>query len=125
MKQELDVAAEMRHALARDLGTALCFRNHEGTLQYRLRIERETLSGPARLGRVQRFRQGDVLGDAGGVDANISLARAADRGVGLVGLLHHRAKEAGELGDGAGDDRAPEMDVAEQAIERISEFPIG
>src|SRR5262249_47181281 len=56
-----------------------------------------------------------------GMAADAALARLADRGVRGVGLLHHRADEARELGHGATQDRLPERDVAEHAVARVGE----
>src|ERR1700738_1948343 len=113
----------MRHAVARDIGAMLRFREHEGALQHRLRMERQALGTPCRLGRVERFRRFYVLGNPRRVRADISLAGATDRGMRVVSLLHHGAEEAGELGDRPRGDRAPEIDVAEQAIQKIAEWP--
>jgi len=93
-------------------------------LQHRLCIEREALRAPFRRGRVERFGRGDVLCDIGSVRADIGVTGAADRGVGVVGLLHHGAEEAREFGDWPREDRRAEIDITEQAIQRIGELAI-
>jgi hypothetical protein len=50
--------------------------------------------------RVGRFGRGDVLRGLGSVRANIDVTGTADRGVGVVSLLHHGDEEAGESGTG-------------------------
>ena len=93
-------------------------------MQHRLRIEREALRAPLRLGRIKRFGRGDVLRDIGSVRADIGVTGAADRGVGVVSFLHHGAEEAGELWEGSGEDSFAEIDIAQQAIQGIRELVI-
>jgi hypothetical protein len=91
-EQLLEIAAEVRDAVARDLGAAFRLGEHEGALQHGLCVKREALGGPCRIvGRVERLRGFDVVGDRGSVRADIGVAGAADRGVRVLGLLHHRA----------------------------------
>src|SRR5262249_53583798 len=106
-----EIAAQMCEAVARDFGAAFRLCEYKGTLQHRLRIERETLRAPLRIGRVERFSRGDVLGDLGDVRPDIGVTRVADRGVRVVRLLHHGAEEAGEFGDRSGEDRRAEIDI--------------
>ena len=115
----------MRETVARDLGAALRLCEHKGALQNRLGIERQTLRAPLRSGRIERSRRSDVPSNLGSVRADIGVTCAADRGVGVVGLLHHGAEEAGELGDGSDQYRRAEIDVAEQAIQGIRQLAIG
>src|ERR1700730_14982483 len=125
MEQLLEITAKMGHAVARDLGAVLRLGEYKGALQHRLRIECQALSTPSRRWCVERLRGFDILGDLCRVHADISLTRATNRGVRIVGLLHHGAEEAGEVGDRPGDERTPEIDVAEQAIQWIGELAIG
>ena len=46
-------------------------------------------------------------------------------GMGLVGLLHHRAEEAGELRQFALKDRLAKVDVAEDAVARVGQERVG
>ena len=46
-------------------------------------------------------------------------------GMGVVGLLHHRAEQAGELRQVALKDRLAEIDVAEHPLARVGEARIG
>src|SRR5215472_17982323 len=125
MKEGFDVAAQVRDALARDLGTALRFRQDERALQHRLRMKRETLGAPGRTGCVQCLRGLDVLRDVRRMGADIGVTGLADRGMRVVGLLHHGAEKACERGDGPVDDGRAEIDVAEQAIQWIGGVAIG
>src|SRR3546814_20091073 len=59
----------------------------------------------------------DLGGDA-------RLARGADRVAGRIGFLHHRADETGEILDRAFQHRQAEVDMAEQAVERIVELRV-
>jgi hypothetical protein len=125
MEELQEVAAQMREAVARDFGAAFRLCEYKGALQHRLRKEREALRAPLGCRRVERFGSGDVLCDLRGVRADVGVTRVADRGVCVVRLLHHGAEEAGEFGDGPGEDRRAEFDIAEQAIQRIRELAIG
>src|ERR1700685_4001355 len=51
--------------------------------------------------------------------ADVAVAGGADRGISLIGLLHHRAEHAGELRKRALQDRLAKVDVAEHTLARI------
>ena len=51
--------------------------------------------------------------------ADVTVAGLADDGMGVVGLLNHRAEQAGELGQFARQNRLAELDIAEHARPRI------
>ncbi len=53
--------------------------------------------------------------------ADVALAGLAHRRMRLVGLLHHRAEQAGELGQLALKDRLAEIDVAEHVCARVGQ----
>ena len=72
-----------------------------------------------------RHGRGDVGLQRQGVADDLALAGGADRRVGGVGLLHHGAEEAGVFGQLALEDLAAEVDVAEQALERVGERLVG
>jgi hypothetical protein len=124
MEQLQEIAAQMRDAVARDLGTALCLGEHKGALQHRLGVEREAFRAPLRSRRVEHLGRGNVLCNLGGVRADISVTRTADRGMRFLTLLHHGAQEAGESRYRPGEDCRAEIDIAEHAIQRIRELAI-
>ena len=51
--------------------------------------------------------------------ADVTVAGLPDDGVGVVGLLNHRAEQAGELGQFSRQNRLAELDIAERARPRI------
>ncbi len=68
---------------------------------------------------------GDVGFDLFGVTADAGVAGIADRGIGVVDFLHHRANEAGEFRHVAREDGSAEFDVAENPVQRIFVLVIG
>ena len=80
---------------------------------------RARLAGVNARPAVLRHQRGDVGLQRQGVAGDLALAGRADRRVGGVGLLHHGAEQAGVFGQLALEDLAAEVDVAEQALERI------
>src|SRR6185312_12850767 len=52
-------------------------------------------------------------------------ARAANSGVGLVGLLDHRAGKTREFYRCTAQHRLAEIEIAEQTIERVVEWVVG
>src|SRR5882724_2572599 len=124
IEEKLEVAPQVREAFAGDLRPVLGLRENERALDHRLRVKREAFGGPFRARRVAPLRLDDVGDEARSVLGDMALAGLADRGMGLVGLLHHRPQETGELGQLALEDRPAEIDVAEEALHRIGQLAV-
>src|SRR5450631_4034581 len=107
-------------ARGRDSRAALGLRHNEGTLQNRLSMQRQALSGPGGANPIALHRLSDVRFNLGGVPADARLTRLADVGVSTIDLLHHRSDETGELGYFPFEDRLAEIEVAEDPVERVA-----
>ena len=83
-------------------------------------MQRQALGGPRSANSIALHRLSDVSFNFGGVSADARLARVADVGVGAVDLLHHRPHETRELGDVPFENCPAEIEIAEDAIERVA-----
>jgi len=99
----------------------LCLGENEGALDDNLSVVGETFSGPVGLKVVSGHGGGNVGLELVSVRGHIAVAGLADVGIGLVRLLNHGAKEAGELGKLAEQDSFAEVDVTEEAVEKVSQ----
>ena len=97
----------------------------EGALEHRLDMEREALRAPRRIRRVSALGFGDDLGHLCRVRADVRVARGANVGVRVVGLLDHRAEQASEVRQRALQDRDAEIHVTQQPLERVGDFLVG
>src|SRR5262249_12850 len=105
--------------LGGELGSTGGFRKNESTLQHSLSVQSQAASGPFRLDAVC-FDRGSYIGlDLLGMTADRARAGIADRGMAIIGFLHHRAHKTGELRHRAGQNCFAEVDVAEHAVEWI------
>ena len=114
----------MREAVARDLGALRRLGVDERALQDRLDEIADAFGGPGRLRRIAALGGFDVGDQHGDVRRHALLAGGANVGVGRVGLLHQRAEQAGVVGQFALQDLGAEIDVAEQALQRVVEATI-
>jgi len=103
----------------------VCLGENEGTLDNRLHIYGEALGAPLSIAAVGAQRCGDVQFQHGDVFAEGSLAGLADCRMRLVGLLHHGAQETGEFGQRPLQERLAKLHIAQEAIDRVNELPIG
>ena len=95
------------------------FRQDEGALQHRLDMLGESDRGDVVGGAVQVDRGLDVGGERLAIGVDARLARGADAVAGRIGFLHHRADEAGIILGRTVEHRQPEIDMAEQTVERV------
>ena len=109
----------MVETVGRDPRLMLRLCENELALQHRLGKQRRAFRIPVRIRRIKRLRLGEVGFDPSGVLANVTVTRGADRRMRVVGLLHHRAEQAGELGQLALQDCLAKGDVAEYARPRV------
>lgn len=93
----------------------------EGALEHGLGVPREARRGPVGLDAARRHGRRDVRFERRRVAEDAGGAGVADRRVRPVDLLRHGPDEAGEFGGIAVDDRLAELDIAEQAVERVVE----
>jgi len=114
----------MVEAFDGDFRAVLGLGEDKGALQHRLGVKREALRSPRRLGRVERLGGGEVAHQPVGVLADVAVAGLANGGMGFVGLLHHRAEQAGELRQLALKNSFAEIYVAERARRRIGQGAI-
>ena len=115
----------MIEAVGGDLGAVLRLGENERALEDSLGIERRAFGRPRGVGGVARLGLGDIGAEPLGVLADVAVAGGANGGMGVVGLLHHRAEEAGELRQLALKDRFAEVDIAEDAVARVGQAAIG
>ena len=95
------------------------FARMNAPLQHRLGVQRGTPGRPVGARRIARHRLVDIGFELLCMTADTRVAGVADGGMGVVGLLHHRADEASELGDFASDERPAEIEVGQHPVERI------
>lgn len=100
---------------------ALGFSENERALNRGLCVEREILWLPRGVWGVHRLGGGDVFGDDCRMHGNAVFAGHGDARMGLVDFLHHRAEQAGVIGQFALQNFRPEIDVSENAITRVSD----
>jgi hypothetical protein len=100
---------------------ALRLGQDKGALKYSLSVERETRGAPVGFEAITLQSLGDVGLDLRRVGASRTVDGRADLRVGLIGFLHHRADQAGELENRPGENRFAKIDVAEHSVERIVE----
>lgn len=123
-EEHLYVAAQVIHALCCNRGSLLRFRQYERALEDTLRVERQTGSGPRRMNVVFLDRFGNVGLERLSVTADAEVAGFANRGKRVVCLLHHGAHQASEFGQFAVQQRFAEINVGQDALERIGGFVI-
>src|SRR5262245_25285848 len=109
----------MTDVLDRDLRPILGLGENERALEDGLGEEGEALRGPGSVGGMKALGLGDVFGDFGRVRADVTIARIADGGVGLIGLLDYGSEKAGVLGELSAQDGCAEVDVSEHALQRV------
>src|SRR5262245_6250898 len=102
-----------------DLGSTRCFRKNESALQDGLSMQSQAARGPSRLDAVCFHGGGYIRFDLLGMSADRARASIADRGMAVIGFLHHRTDEAGELRHCPGQNCFAEIDIAEHAVERL------
>src|SRR5450631_1287929 len=124
-EQHFQIAPEMAKALSGDLRSALGLGQDEGPLDHRLGIKTETLRAPIRIGRIAGLGFANVLGNFSGMSTDIGPAGVANGGMGFECLLHHRAKQTGEFGQGALQNCLTKIDVTQKAVKRILQSAIG
>ena len=109
-----------------EVGVPLGLGEDEGALQHGLSVAGEADRGPIRFDPVAEDRRLDVGDEGVGMAENAVGAGLPDRIRGGVGFLRHGADEAGEFGHRAiGDQGAAEVDIGEDAIERVLVVVIG
>src|SRR5208337_1671228 len=112
-QQRLEIALQMIEAVGGDFGAVFRLGEDKGPLQHRLGEQGGALRAPCGPGRVERLGLFEIRLEAPGVLAYVTVAGLADRGMGVVSLLHHRAEQAGELRQFSLKDRPAELDIAE------------
>ncbi len=115
----------MIEAVGGDFGAVLRLGENERALKDSLREKGRAFGRPCGMRSVARLGLGDVGAKPLGVLADVAVAGRPNGGMGLVGLLHHRAEEAGELRQVALKDRLAEVHVAENAGARIGQEAVG
>jgi len=124
-EQQFEIAAQMIERGDRDRGVLRRLREDKGALNHRLGVERETACGPSPGRAVLAHRRRDVGLQRCGVPEDGFAAGIADGRMRLMDFLHRGAGEAGELARLATDERLAEIDVGEQAVQRIRQFAVG
>ena len=120
-----DVATQVLQAFGGDPRPLPGLGQDEGALEHRLDMEREAPCAPRRIRRVAALGFGDDLGNLRRVRADVRVARGPNVGVRVVGLLDHRAEQAGELRQRALQDRDAEIHVTQQPVERVGDVLVG
>jgi hypothetical protein len=108
-----------------DVAVVFCFCENERALEGGLGIEREAFRGPLREHVPLTDRFFDVGNQRRSVLVDTAIAGIADGRVCVVDLLHHGAGEAGVVGQLAHEQGFAEIDISQQAVERVSECVIG
>src|ERR1700730_14138184 len=97
VEQHFQISPEVPEAFGGDLWSVLCLGQNERALDHGLGVEPKALGAPRRIGSIAGLGFGNILGDLGGMRADMRVAGFANRRMGLEGLLNHRAKQAGEF----------------------------
>src|ERR1700733_13163922 len=103
-----------------DFAIVFRFRENERALEGGLGVKRQALSGPVREKGPLAHSFFYVGNQRCGVLADTTIAGVADSRVRVVDLLHHGAGEAGEVRQLAPQPGLAEIDISEQAVERVS-----
>jgi hypothetical protein len=114
----------MVDACGSDLEIVSCLRENERALEGGLSVEREALGGPVREHVPLAHGFFDVWNQRRSMLADTAIAGVADGRVRVVDLLHHGAGEAGEVGQLTHEQGLAEIDIGQQAVERISDCVI-
>src|ERR1700722_14541269 len=93
---------------------------NEGSLQDRLGMQRQALSGPGDAQPIVLHRLRNIRFNRGSVSAEACLTRLANLRVRAIDLLHQRAEKTGELGDFALEELLAKIEVAQDPMERIA-----
>src|ERR1700731_35403 len=125
VEQHLQIAPEMLKAFSGDLRPVFRLSQNEGALDHGLGVKPEALGAPRRVGSIAGLGFGNVLSDLGGMRADMRVAGFANGRMGLEGLLNHRAKQAGEFRQATLENRHPEIDVTQKALQGIMQSAIG
>src|SRR5262249_4778253 len=111
LKQQLDVAAQVIDSFGCGPGAVRRFGQNERALQNGLRVETQARGGTWRIDAVLLHRLADVAFEARRMPCDGALAGLPNGGIAVVGLLHHGADEARELGYPADQQGLAEIDV--------------
>jgi hypothetical protein len=120
-----EIAAHVVDRFARNLRTLGGLGEDERALEDGLDEIADALGGPGRVGRIEVFGGLGVAGESFDMGGEGVFAGGAKVRVGGVGLLDEGAEQAGVVGQLAGEDGGAEVEVAEQAIDRVLGLVVG
>lgn len=123
-EEHLYIAAEMVHAFLSGSRPLLRLSQNERALQHALRVQSKAGSGPRGLQFVFLNCLRDIRLECRCVIADAEVAGLANERRRLVRFLHHGAHQAGEFGQFAVQQRFAEVDVGEDALQRIGRLVI-
>jgi 3'-5' exonuclease len=119
------IVPQVAKACGGDFRALLRLGENEGALEHALHEITDALGGPGSGLRVALFCGRKIASQFRHVLGQHALARRAQIGMGGIDFLHRRAEEAGVLRNRAAQHCDAQIDVAEEAIARISLHLVG